>query len=170
MEAIVGIVGFLGAGKTTLLKQLIDSLLQADWKPYVVLNDYENAHLDAQQLSEDLLPEWVRPLHGSCICCSGIGELRELVNRIPERDRGVTLIEANGTTDACELMGFLGVGLKERFLPPVQISVVDVKNWQLRGYHNELEANQIQVSSLVVLTHLENVSAEMQCPRTLRNR
>jgi G3E family GTPase len=51
----------------------------------------------------------------------------------------------------------LGVGLHERFLPPIQISVVDVKNWQQRGEHNELEANQIQVSSLLVLTHLENV-------------
>ncbi len=59
-------------------------------------------------------------------------------------------------------MGFLGVGVKERFLPPVQISVVDVKNWQQRGEHNELESNQIQVSSLIVLTHLENTSEDRQ--------
>ena len=38
--------------------------------------------------------------------------------------------------------------------------MVDVKNWQKRGEHNELEANQIQVSSLLVLTHTENVSKE----------
>ena len=63
-------------------------------------------------------------------------------------------------------MGFLGVGLHPRFEPPVQISVVDAKNWQRRARglsdvlgtdHNELEANQVQVSSLVVLTHLERV-------------
>ena len=96
------------------------------------------------------------------ICCSGINELREFINRIPERVNGVTLIEANGTTDSCSLMGFLGVGIKERFLPPVQISVVDVKNWQQRGEHNELEANQIQVSSLIVLTHLENTWEDRQ--------
>ena len=52
----------------------------------------------------------------------------------------------------------LGVGINDNFLPPVQISVVDVKNWQKRGEHNELEANQIQVSSLMVLTHLEKVT------------
>ncbi|TMP72689.1 cobalamin biosynthesis protein CobW, partial [Pseudoalteromonas ruthenica] len=63
----------------------------------------------------------------------------------------------NGTTDACSLMGFLGVGINERFLPPIQISVVDVKNWQLRAEHNELEANQVQVSSLIVLTHENSV-------------
>ncbi len=54
-------------------------------------------------------------------------------------------------------MEFLGVGLHNRFLPPIQISVVDVKNWQQRREHNALEANQIQVSSVLVLTHLKNV-------------
>ncbi len=67
------------------------------------------------------------------------------------------MIEANGTSDACSLMEFLGVGFDDRFLPPIQISVIDVKNWQRREEHNELEANQIQVSSLLVLTHLERI-------------
>ena len=155
MEAILAVVGFLGAGKTTLLKQLIAGYSEAGWDPFVILNDYENAHIDAQQLTDQNEPTWIRALSGSCICCSGIAELRNLVNTIPERKNGITLIEANGTTDACDLMGFLGVGIDDRFLPPVQISVVDVKNWQQRGEHNELEANQIQVSSLILLTHIE---------------
>ena len=158
MEAIITVVGFLGAGKTTLLKQLATSYLENGWNPYVILNDYENANLDAQQFIEQMDAKWVRPLNGSCICCSGIQELRDFVNRIPERENGVTLIEANGTSDACSLMGFLGVGIDERFLPPIQISVVDVKNWQRRGEYKELEANQVQVSSLVVLTHLEKAT------------
>lgn len=157
MEAIITIVGFLGAGKTTLLKRLVANYIERNWKPFVILNDYENAYLDAHQLSTQIEPNWLKPLSGSCICCSGIGELREQVNNIPERYRGVTLIEANGTSDACALSGFLGVGINERFLPPVQVSVVDVKNWQKRGENNELEANQIQVSSLIVLTYLEDV-------------
>ena len=160
MEAIITVVGFLGAGKTTLLKQLMHNYLEKDWNPFIILNDYENADLDVQQFMEEMNPKWVRSLSGSCICCSGIHELREFVNRIPERSNSVTLIEANGTSDACSLMSFLGVGINERFLPPIQISVVDVKNWQKRGEHNELEANQIQVSSLLVLTHTENVSKE----------
>ena len=158
MEAIITIVGFLGAGKTTLLKYLIESYASNGWSPFVILNDYENANMDTQQFSKKLGVNNIKPLSGSCICCSGIVELRNTVNRIPKREKGVTLIEANGTSDACSLMEFLGVGMSERFLPPVQISVVDVKNWQKRGEHNELEANQIQVSSLLVLTHLENTT------------
>lgn len=162
MEAIITIVGFLGAGKTTLLKHLIANYTGNGWDPYIVLNDYENANLDAVQLTDKIDSKWITPLTGSCICCSGIHELRNYVNRIPERKKGITLIEANGTSDACSLMEFLGVGLNDRFLPPIQISVVDVKNWQKRGEHNELELNQIQVSSLIVLTHLSKVSAERQ--------
>lgn len=157
-EAIITVVGFLGAGKTTLLKHLLNSFTSKNWDPFVVLNDYENAYMDAQQFTEQMDSKSIKALSGSCICCSGIVELRNIVNRIPERSKGVTLIEANGTSDACSLMEFLGVGLNDRFLPPIQVSVVDVKNWQERGEHNELEANQIQVSSLIVLTHLDEVS------------
>ena len=160
MEAIITVVGFLGSGKTTLLRHLINNYASKGYTPFVVLNDYENANLDAQQFLDQLDSKQVRALSGSCICCSGINELREFVNRIPQRANGITLIEANGTSDACSLMSFLGVGLNERFLPPIQISVVDVKNWQTRDENNDLEVNQIQVSSLIVLTHIENVSEE----------
>lgn len=160
MESVIVIVGFLGAGKTTLLRHLVSETLEAGGQPFVILNDYENATMDAQPMMEWMDRKWIRPLSGSCICCSGIVELRETVNRIPRREQGMTLIEANGTTDACSLMGFLGVGLEDHFLPPVQVSVLDVKNWQTRGEHNELEANQIQVSSLIVLTHLDEVTTE----------
>ncbi len=160
MEAIITVVGFLGAGKTTLLKRLTTGYLDKGWKPFIILNDYENANLDAQQFMEQIAPNQVRALSGSCICCSGINELRNFVNRIPQRTNGITLIEANGTSDACSLMSFLGVGLNDWFLPPVQISVVDAKNWQRRGEHNELEANQIQVSSLIVLTHIETIASD----------
>lgn len=160
MESIITIVGFLGAGKTTLLKHLVTKFIDEGWNPFVILNDYENANLDVQQFLEQMDANSLRALNGSCICCSGIGELRSFVNDIPERENGITFIEANGTSDACSLMGFLGVGLNDRYLPPIQISVVDAKNWQRRGEFNELELNQIQVSSLVILTHLEAISEE----------
>ncbi|QDO94891.1 GTP-binding protein [Formosa sediminum] len=162
MEAIITIVGFLGAGKTTLLKHLVHNAISYNWHPFVVLNDYENANLDAVQFTTLLEPKYLRALTGSCICCSGIDELRQYVNRIPERPKGITLIEANGTTDACTLMEFLGVGLNDRFLPPIQISVVNVTDWQTRGAHNDLEKNQVQVSSLIVLTHLEHTTTQRQ--------
>lgn len=162
MEALITIVGFLGAGKTTLLKHLLNRCIEEGRAPFVILNDYENANLDARQLTRRLDAKNVMALSGSCICCSGIEELRNYVNSIPKRDNGITLIEANGTSDACTLNGFLGVGLKAHFLPPVQVSVVDVKNWQKRGGYNDLEANQVQVSSLIVLTHTDKVEPEIE--------
>ena len=162
MEAIITIVGFLGAGKTTLLKHLINSFTEKGWSPFLILNDYENANMDAQQFTKQVELKSIKALSGSCICCSGIVELRNIVNRIPQRNKGITLIEANGTSDACSLMEFLGVGINERFLPPIQISVIDVKNWQKRGEHNELELNQILVSSLFVLTHVDKISKTIE--------
>jgi len=158
MEAIIVLVGFLGVGKTTLLRKLVRIYLDKGWSPNIILNDYENANLDAQQFFNLLPPDQVNALSGSCICCSGIGELREQVNSIPTRKNGITLIEANGTTDACELMGFLGVGLAPHFYPPIQISVADVRHWQKRGTNNELEASQIQVSSLIILNHIDGIN------------
>lgn len=160
MEAIIVLVGFLGAGKTTLLRKLLEQLLKDKWDAKVILNDYENAALDAQRFQDIIESSQIEGMSGSCICCSGLAELRTSLNDTKPRERGITLIEANGTTDACSLMEFMGVGLKEHFLPPVQISLVDAKLWQQREEHNDLERKQIQVSSLVVLTHLDEVSDE----------
>ncbi len=160
MEPIIVLVGFLGAGKTTLLKRLIKDYVHSGWNPYVILNDYENASLDAQQFLDFLEPSQIQALSGSCICCTGENELRKQVASIPKREKGITLIEANGTTDAVTLMEFLGVGLQKHFLPPVQISVVDCRNWQTRGNYNDLEANQVQVSSLIILNHSKSIESK----------
>lgn len=154
-EPLIVIVGFLGAGKTTLLKRLANESIQRNQSPFIIVNDYQSAVFDAQQFVEQLGKEYVSTLDGSCICCTGVTELRSQVNEIPVRPNGVTLIEANGTSDACTLMEFLGVGIDERFAPPIQVSVVSVKDWQRRGFNNELEANQVQASSLILLTHYE---------------
>ena len=160
MEPIIVIVGFLGAGKTTVLKWLVKQLLSKNWKPTVILNDYENATLDSQQFLSLLEPSEVKALNGSCICCTGVNDLRQKVNTIPKRKKGITLIEANGTTDAMTLMEFLGVGISKHFLSPVQLSVVDCKYWQKRGDYNDLEINHIQVSSLVFLNQKDKITQQ----------
>ena len=58
-------------------------------------------------------------------------------------------------SDASMLMGFLGVGLDGCYSPLIQVPVVDVKNWQNGDYKDELEVDQVRVSSFVVLTHLD---------------
>lgn len=160
MEPIIVIVGFLGVGKTTLLKKLVEEYLSDKASPFIILNDYENANLDAKDFLKLLSNEQINALSGSCICCDGLGELRSSVNDIQKREKGITLIEANGTTDAANLMGFLGVGMKEHFLPPIQLSVVDVRNWQKRGVHNELERNQVELASVIVLNYCDQISED----------
>ena len=118
MENIITIVGFLGSGKTTLLKYLVHIFSKKGWSPFVILNDYENANVDAHQFLRQVETNQIKALTGSCICCNGIDELRNYINGITKRTNGITLIEANGTSDACSLMEFLGVGLNDRFLPP----------------------------------------------------
>ena len=68
-------------------------------------------------------------------------------------------------------MGFLGVGVKDYFFPPVQVTVVDVRLWQKRGAHNELEANQVKVASIIVLNFTEEVYIErlVEVQQDLRN-
>jgi len=158
VEPILVVVGFLGVGKTTLMKKLASYFIKENKSPYIIINDYENAALDAQKFSEFMDLKQIVAMNGSCICCSGVVELREKVNGIPRRENGITLIEANGTTDACDLMGFLAVGLDDRYLPPVQISIVDARLWQQRSHNNELEASQIQVSAMIVLNHAQGLS------------
>lgn len=162
MEPLIAIVGFLGAGKTTLLKKLVSETVHSFRSPAVILNDYQNAQMDAQYFQEQISSRYISAISGSCVCCTGVTELRREINNIPKREQGITFIEANGTTDACTLMGFLGVGIKAQFLPPVQIAVIDARHWQKRGHGNELEANQAQVSSLIVINHHDAVDTARQ--------
>ena len=56
-ERIVVVVGFLGAGKTTLLRAFTAKALDSDLSPFILLNDYENANLDAQYFTSGLPPK-----------------------------------------------------------------------------------------------------------------
>lgn len=155
-EPLIVVVGFLGAGKTSLLHRLVSYFLHGYWTPYLILNDYENAYIDANLFSKTLHSDYIKPLAGSCICCSGVDDLKQKINNISPRKMGITFVEANGTTDACRLMEVLSLGIHERFKPPIQIAVVDTRYWQKRGTHNFLELNQVQVSSMVVLNHTQH--------------
>ena len=85
------------------------------WQPFVILNDYADAQLDAQQIQERIGANAVSALTGSCICCDGIDKLRDSVNSIPPREKGITLIEANGTSELYErLKCFLGFSVDEK--------------------------------------------------------
>lgn len=48
MTPLIIIVGFLGSGKTTYLKKLLPLLSNLGIEPHVIINDYENASIDAE--------------------------------------------------------------------------------------------------------------------------
>ena len=52
MIPLVLMAGFLGAGKTRFLTTLIPQLLERGVRVRIVLNDFENAKIDAARLGE----------------------------------------------------------------------------------------------------------------------
>jgi G3E family GTPase len=152
------LVGYLGAGKTTLLKRMVQWLICNDWQPYIVLNDYQNARLDTTWIRQEFAELAIDPLAGSCICCSGLNELREALRQRPaNRKKPITLIEANGTTDPFDLLAHLTVGIDQTLCHPIQITPIHAELWQQRGDYNELESRQLATASWATLTWADRV-------------
>ncbi|MBM3863874.1 MAG: hypothetical protein FJ385_08015 [Verrucomicrobia bacterium] len=50
MLPLLVITGFLGTGKTSLLRELLPQLEESGITPHVILNDHQNARIDASSL------------------------------------------------------------------------------------------------------------------------
>jgi G3E family GTPase len=160
MMPLVLLAGFLGAGKTHFLSQLLPALGAHGVRPHVVLNDFRNARIDAARLAT--LNALVTPLEGDCVCCATLTELLDVLRAIPHDPRGAVLVEANGATEADELLGYLALDRQlAHCTPPLQVTVVDVPRWQKRWWHNALEAAQLRTATHVVL----NWEARCGAPR-----
>ncbi|MFN3976670.1 MAG: CobW family GTP-binding protein, partial [Aquificaceae bacterium] len=86
--------GFLGSGKTTfLLNSLIERYKEE--RVGIVVNDYGEVSYDKLRLIKDSLE--VLGVEGKCVCCSGVGELLEALNKIKDVD--VLLMETSGLSD-----------------------------------------------------------------------
>ncbi len=159
MAPLILLVGFLGAGKTTFLRKLAPELVQRGCVPQIILNDYQNAKVDAGLFHS--ITETVIPISGSCVCCGSRAELIEALKSIQLEAPGVVLVETNGTTDAGELVSYLATDPDLRHLTlPMQISIVDAKRWQKRFWHNSLERDQIRTATHVILSRTDMVSPE----------
>lgn len=159
MTPLAVFVGFLGAGKTTALRRLLPELVARECVPTVILNDYQNARVDAEYFRE--ISAAVTPISGSCVCCGSRQELLEALERVEPVPGGVVLLETNGTTDAGELVTVLATDPKLRqYTLPLQVSLIDVRRWQKRFWHNRLEIEQVRTASTLWLTHADEVSAE----------
>ncbi len=149
---LVLVAGFLGAGKTTFLRDILPLLESRGLVPSVIINDYANAKIDASSLAQE--GREVLPITGSCICCDSIHELMEALLDILVSDHGVVLVEANGTSAPASLIEHLLVNppLREKFDPMMQVTVIDLRRWQNRKGHNDLERLQVETASHLLFT------------------
>jgi G3E family GTPase len=153
------VAGFFGAGKTWFLSTLIPELHARGLRAQVLLNDFENAEIDATRLTT--MNSIVTPLSGECVCCSSLESLLDTLKAMPAAPNSVTLIEANGATKTEELLSFLTTARGQaRFTLPLQATIVDAKRWQKRWWHNELEVNQTRTATHIYVNWTDRVRAE----------
>ena len=157
MIPLVLMAGFLGAGKTRFLTTIIPQLLARGVRVRIVLNDFENAKIDAARLGE--LDALVTPLNGECVCCGSLRELLDTLQSVPHDPGSVMLIEANGATETDELLGYLTTDTTlTRFTLPLQLTVIDAARWQKRWWNNALEAAQTTTATHVYLNWTDRLS------------
>jgi G3E family GTPase len=157
MLPLLVITGFLGAGKTSLLRELIPRLEENGITPRVILNDHQNARVDASSLQAP--GRAIQPLSGHCVCCDSLDSLREALAAVPDAPHQAVLLEASGSADPGTLLTQLAAApeIRTRFAPIIQVTLVNAHRWQKRFWHNELERLQVRTASHILMTWIDRV-------------
>lgn len=159
MTPLVLLVGFLGSGKTTYLRRLLPELRACGLDSHVIINDYQNARVDAEMLHE--LAGSIVPISGSCVCCGSREELLGALEKFEHAPDRVVVIETNGTTDSEELIELLSLEPSlARFTQPIQLSLIDGQRWQKRFWHNALELEQARTANFLFVSRWDDIDAE----------
>ncbi len=154
---LVLLTGFLGAGKTTFLRTLLASLRPWQLRADVILNDYENALLDAETLRDSAAS--IEAIAASCACCEGLEFLVDLSLAANSSRNDLLLVEVNGTADPIPLLeSFILLESKLRRHPRWQVCVIDARNFGKRGAYRSLEEIQLETASHFHLSHADEIS------------
>jgi len=159
MTPLIVVVGFLGAGKTTFLQNLVPALGAEGLSPSLLINDYQNARIDAERFCGVI--DEVTALNGDCVCCGSRDELLAALEKFERRTGRVLLLETNGTTDSEQLLETLAFNKDlKRFTPPIQLSVIDGQRWQRRFWHNALERDQVRTATHLFISRTDIIAPE----------
>lgn len=157
-KPLLFLTGFLGAGKTTLLRSILEELRALGRSADVILNDFENAEIDAATLPEYAAS--IAPIAASCACCDSLDELVGLALAAQQGCGDALLVELNGTADPLPLLeSFTLLEEKLPFFPRWQAGVVDARHWGGRGDFGPLERRQLETATHWVLSHAESMTA-----------
>jgi G3E family GTPase len=135
------------------------ALRQRGLDPHVIINDYQNARVDAELLRE--LAESIVPISGSCVCCGSREELLGALEIFEHEPKRVVVIETNGTTDSEELIELLSLEpALAKFTQPIQLSVIDGQRWQKRFWHNSLELEQACTAGFLFISRWDDIDGK----------
>jgi len=152
------LTGFLGAGKTTLLRGILTESEKLGRSCDVILNDFENAEIDAATLPSYAAS--IAPIAASCACCDSLEDLVQLALAAQASRGDALLVELNGTADPLPLLeSFTLLEEKLPFFPRWQVAVIHARNWGRRGEYAALERRQLETATHWVLTHAESLTA-----------
>lgn len=163
---ILIVAGFLGAGKTTFIRDLLPRLANVPRAPYVILNDFLNAAIDAFTLKG--LGAEIKGLVAGCVCCDDSDSLIDAILRVPISIRPLVIIEANGTTDPFRLIETLTLtaSLREVIGPILQVTAINEARWAKRQLpaDKEIERAQVRTAS-AILTNRGEFATDQQKQR-----
>lgn len=141
------------------MRELVPELTAQGLRPHIILNDFQNAGVDASYFEG--LVESVAPINGSCVCCDSFESLIDALEEQDLCEKSILLLEANGTTDSVELIEQLSLRPEcARYTMPIQVSMVDAKRWQNRFWHNALEREQVATANYLRITWQDTVCEE----------
>jgi G3E family GTPase len=166
---ILIIAGFLGAGKTTFIRDLLPRLVNGPRAPYVILNDFLNAAIDASTLKG--LGAEIKGLSAGCVCCDDSNSLISAILRVPLSIRPIIIIEANGTTDPYRLIETLTLtaALRDVVGPILQVTVINESRWGKRWLPGDKHTERAQVrTASAILSNRGDAATDKQKQR-LRN-
>ena len=144
-------------GKATFLRALLAALHPWQLRADVILNDYENALLDAETLRDSAAS--IEAIAASCACCEGLDFLVDLSLSANASRNDLLLVEVNGTADPIPLLeSFILLESKLRRHPRWQVCVIDARNFGKRGAYRSLEEIQLETASHFHLSHAGEIS------------